>query len=135
MKSLKYIFITLIAVALGITLLSANRSHLLQFAENSFDFGTISDDHAPVVHEYKFVNTADEPVAILSVTTGCGCTRPEYPVKPIAAGDSGHVKITFLPTGQKGNINKDITVRYRSATAKSSKRLTLRLRGTVVKNK
>ncbi len=131
MKLLKYALIFVMAVGLGLGMTSANRGHLLQFDETSYDFGTISDKHAPVVHEYKFVNSADEPVAVLSVSTGCGCTRPEYPVKPVKPGESGNIKITFLPKGQRGHISKDITVRYRSATAKSSKRITLRLRGNV----
>ncbi len=66
-----------------------------------------------------------------SVSTGCGCTRPEYPAKPIDPGKSGKIKITFLPAGQRGDINKDIKVRYRAATARSSKRITLRLNGHV----
>lgn len=131
MKTLKYILTLLIVLALGLGLSSAAKNHLLQFEETSYDFGTISDKHEPVVHEYEFVNTAKEPVAILSVSTGCGCTRPDYPVKPVAPGEKGKIKVTFLPKGQKGDINKDITVRYRSATAKSSKRITLRLRGNV----
>lgn len=131
MKFLKLTLFLIVAAMMGVGLTSADKNHLLQFEEKTYDFGTISDNHEPVVHEYKFVNTAKEPVAVLSVSTGCGCTRPEYPVKPVAPGESGYIKITFLPKGQKGNINKDITVRYRSATAKSSKRITLRLHGVV----
>lgn len=115
--------------------ISAKDNHLLDFAEKTYDFGTIADSHAPVVHEYKFVNTAEEPVAILSVSTGCGCTRPEYPVKPIEPGKEGVIKITFLPEGLSGDINKSIQVRYRGAKARSSKRITLRLNGAVTPGK
>lgn len=110
----------------------AKGNDLLDFAEKKYDFGSISENSAPVVHEYRFVNTGDEPVAVLSVSTGCGCTRPEYPVRPIEPGKEGVIKITFLPKGQSGDINKSIQVRYRSATARSSKRLTLRLSGAVL---
>lgn len=107
-------------------------NQLLDFAENSYDFGTIRSTDAPVVHEYEFTNIDTEPVAVLSVSTGCGCTRPEYPAKPLAPGEKAAIKITFLPAGQSGTINKSIQVRYRGARASSSKRLTLRLRGTVI---
>lgn len=130
---MKQIFLYLSLLILAVALPSAKGDHLLQFADTSYDFGTVTDEHDPIVHEFNFVNTAKEPVAILSVTTGCGCTKPEYPVKPVAPGESGTVKITFLPKGQKGDINKTINVRYRAATAKASKRLSLRLRGTVTK--
>lgn len=125
-------FITILCLAvIAVALPSARGSHALEFKETSYDFGNIADNHAPVVHEYEFVNTADEPVAVLSVSTGCGCTRPEYPAKPIDAGKTGKIKITFLPAGQRGEINKDIKVRYRAATARASKRITLRLHGHV----
>lgn len=105
---------------------------ILKFETTKYEFGTIPDDHEPVVHEYTFTNTSDEPVAVLSVSTGCGCTRPEYPLKPVAPGKTAVIKITFLPKGQRGDINKDIKVRYRGAKARSSKRTTLRLSGRVI---
>ena len=127
---MKYFFYLIIAM-LAVVTTSAKGDDILQFEEKNYDFGAIKDDHEPIVHEFKFVNTSTEPVAVLSVSTGCGCTRPEYPVKPIEPKAEGTIKITFLPKGQRGDINKNITVRYRGATAKSSKRITLRLRGNV----
>lgn len=121
----------LILVVLAIALPSAGKKEILTFAEKSFDFGTISESAAPIVHEFAFTNTSDEPVAVLSVSTGCGCTRPIYPAQPIAPGKSDVIKITFTPKGQAGAINKDIKVRYRGAKAPSSQRTTLRLRGNV----
>jgi hypothetical protein len=130
----KLIYSLIFVVAL-VALPSAKSGDLLQFKETTFDFGTISDTSAPVVHEYEFVNTADESVAVLSVSTGCGCTRPKYPTEPIKAGKKNKITVTFLPAGQSGEINKDIKVRYRGATAGSSKRITLRLRGVVTPSK
>jgi len=126
----------ILALVIGaFTLQSAKPADALQFAETGFDFGDISDKHDPVVHEFEFTNISDEPVAVLSVSTGCGCTRPSYPTEPIKPGKTAKIKITFLPAGQSGQINKDIKVRYRSATARSSKRITLRLRGRVTPEK
>ena len=121
----------LLILALLIPLTAAKTAPLLDFAERQYDFGQITDDHEPVVHEYTFVNTSKETVAVLSVSTGCGCTRPQYPIEPVKAGKTGTIKITFLPAGQRGEINKDIRVRYRGATAKKSETVTLRLRGHV----
>lgn len=127
---LRYIFIFVLAVATALNV-AAKGDDLLKFEETTYDFGTIKESDQPVVHEYEFVNTADEPVAVLSVSTECGCTHPEYPVKPLAPGEKGKIKVTFTPAGQGGEVNKDIKVRYRGAKAPASKRLTLRLRGTV----
>ncbi|MDE6333075.1 MAG: DUF1573 domain-containing protein, partial [Muribaculaceae bacterium] len=52
---------------------------------------------------------------------------------PVAPGKSAVIKITFLPKGQRGDVQKDIKVRYREAKARSSKRTTLRLKGFVTK--
>lgn len=130
---MKHVLILIAIALLAVVLPSAKGASPLQFAENSYDFGTVADSHDPIVHEFHFVNTSSEPVAILSVQTGCGCTKPEYPIKPVAAGAEGVIKITFLPKGQRGDINKNINVRYRSSSEKSSKRITLRLRGHVTK--
>lgn len=118
-------------MALGTLFCVAKEPDALQFEETSFDFGTIRSDHAPVVHEYEFTNVSDQPVAVLSVSTGCGCTRPTYPTEPIKPGKKGKIKITFLPEGQSKGILKDIKVRYRGAKARSSRRITLQLKGVV----
>ena len=128
MKRIIFIFLIILTASVGC---AAKTNHLLDFAVTSYDFGTVSETSDPVVYEYEFTNTADEPVAVLSVSTECGCTRPEYPVKPLAPGETGKIKVTFKPAGQAGNVNKDIKVRYRGAKASSSKRLTLRLKGMV----
>ncbi len=131
MRILGIIFFAALAASLGLGLCSAKKGELLDFETKQHDFGTVSASADPVVVEYKFSNTDAEPVAVLSVSTGCGCTRPDYPVRPIEPGGNGTIKITFLPKGQEGSVSKNIIVRYRGAKAKASKRITLRLRGTV----
>lgn len=110
----------------------AKGKHLLEFAEEIYNFGTVTESSKPVVHEYEFTNTADEPVAVMSVSAACGCTQPEYPVKPLMPGEKGIIKVTFNPEGQKGEVDKEILVRYRGAKARSANRIALRLRGSVI---
>ena len=124
----------IILIAAAATAFAAGKDDgLLRFETTEYDFGKIDDTHEPITYLYKFTNVSDQPVAVLSVSTGCGCTRPEYPLKPVAPGKSAEIKITFLPKGQGGWINKDIKVRYRAAKAKLSKRTTLRLKGNVTR--
>ena len=104
----------------------------LKFESTSYDFGTVRDNVRTVEHDYEFVNTSSEPVAIVSASASCGCTRPSFPAKPVAPGEKASVKVTFLPAGQSGEINKEVKVRVRSASSKSSKRIVLRLSGVVV---
>lgn len=132
---MKHLYIALMCCAAVLLLFTAAKApDPLQFDHKTFDFGTVSESADPIVHSFTFVNVASEPVAVLSVSTGCGCTRPTYPTEPIAPGDSAAILITFTPKGQSGSISKDIKVRYRAATASSSRRTSLRLRGTVIPN-
>lgn len=110
---------------------TASKPAVLEFTEQEYDFGTVTETHEPIVHEFHFTNASPDPVAIQSVSTGCGCATPSYPVEPVKSGKTGSIKITFLPKGQRGAINKDIRVRFRPARAKRDQRITLRLRGHV----
>ncbi len=101
------------------------------FDEISYDFGNISADSQPVVHEFIVTNTGQDAVAILKATASCGCPRPQFDPKPLKPGKSTKIKVSFLPAGQKGFVKKDITVRLRSGKGKSEK-VTLSLEGNVV---
>lgn len=127
---MKSYLLTILAILFATIALQAKS---LEFSEKEFDFGTVNEKGKPVVHHFMFKNVTDQPVVVLSASAQCGCTRPEYPVKPIAPGDSASIKVTFVPAGQKGNVSKDIRVRFRGAKARKSERVTLRLNGRVDK--
>ena len=132
---MKRLYTALMCCAAIVLLLTAAKApDPLQFDHKTYDFGTVNESDEPIVHSFTFVNTAAEPVAVLSVSTGCGCTRPTYPTEPIAPGDSAAIIITFTPKGQSGSVSKDIKVRYRAATASSSRRTSLRISGNVIPN-
>jgi hypothetical protein len=80
------------------------------FREESFDFGTISEDGGPVTHEFVFTNTTTRPVKIVSVQASCGCTTPAWSKDPIPAGQTGFVQASFNPKGRPGTFNKTLTV-------------------------
>lgn len=126
----RYLLIFLTLLCAG-TISAGHKTAQLQFDHTTYDFGIVSAETEEIVHDFTFVNTSTEAVAILSVSTGCGCARPVYPVEPIAAGSSGTITITYRTKGQQGQVDRDIKVRYRGATASSSARTTLHLRGTI----
>ena len=53
------------------------------FATKSHDFGTIQEEKGPVSCTFEFTNTGDKPLLIIDAIASCGCTRPEFPTKPI----------------------------------------------------
>ena len=104
----------------------------IRFEEYSYDFGIVDEKGGPVSHEFVFYNDGDASIAIREATATCGCTRPEYPQKPIAPGKKGVIKVTYNPLGRPGPIDRMVTVK----TTGSPKKVLLKLKGSVVrKNK
>lgn len=101
------------------------------FSETSYDFGTVTTEADPVVHTFTITNNGSGAVAILSARASCGCTEPSYQRKPIMPGESAPVTLTFLPAGQRGEVDKNVTLRLKAANGKTEK-VQLRITGTVV---
>ncbi len=99
------------------------------FDTKSHDFGTIKESDGPVTCEFTFTNTGTEPLVIISANASCGCTRPEYPKKPINPGKSDKIKVTYLPMGRPGEFNKTIKVRTNAERPKS---VSLKISGVVI---
>ena len=97
----------------------------------AYDFGTVKESSAAVVHEYTVTNNGESALAIIWVKPKCGCTVPDYPRKPLKPGETAKIKVTFSPKGQQGEVDKDIRVKFRNGEGKSEE-LSLRLRGSVV---
>ena len=55
----------------------------IEFTEEAFDFGEITQGEK-VEHTFKFKNTGENDLVIVSAKGSCGCTIPEWPKEPIA---------------------------------------------------
>lgn len=105
--------------------------HDIEFAEQTYDFGTVKAYNGLVTHEYVFTNTTDVPVTVMSASASCGCTRPKYSNEPVLPGKTGVITVSFLPKGQKGYISKNVKVRYKAA-GKKVRSITIKITGNVV---
>lgn len=103
----------------------------IKLEESTFNFGIIDEKGGPVSHEFEFINTGTGNLVIYDVRTQCGCTRPEYPKNPIAPGKKGKIKITFLPQGRVGSLNKAATIYTNGKPSKTE----VRIKGSVVPKK
>ena len=101
---------------------------IAMFTEKNHDFGYIKEEKGAVSHDFEFENVGDEPLIILSATASCGCTRPEYPTKPIKPGKKGKIKVTFSPIGRPGPFRKEIRVK----TNGRHKMVRLHIEGSVI---
>lgn len=129
------IFTVLVATVCAVGTLAKNDKSALeagtakiQFDNKTFDFGVIKEKGGPVTHEFEFTNTGDGNLLILKATAECGCTRPEFPEKPVAPGKKGKLKVTYNPAGRPGGFDKVVTV----TTNGQPRKIRLKIRGTVV---
>lgn len=130
MKKLSIAVMLLLAFTLTIAAADKTKAQI-KFEKTTYDFGNIREDGGPVSHEFTFVNTGSEGLKIISAKAECGCTKPEYPKKEIAPGETGKIKVTYNPAGRPGGFTKVVTVRCTGNPGK----INLKIRGSVIPKK
>ena len=124
-------FITLTLFLLAIAAGAAAQKPEVSFDGTVFDFGTVKESADPVQTVFIMTNTGSVPVAILSASTTCGCSKAEYPKEPVKPGKTAKVKVKFNPAGQHGEISREIKLRLKASGGKSI-RVPLKIQGVVV---
>jgi hypothetical protein len=114
-------FLLIVQVAHG------QQSKPIQFREEVFDFGSISEDGGSAVHEFVFTNASGRPMKILTVQASCGCTTPDWSKDVVAPGKTGYIQASFNPKGRPGYFNKTLTV----TTDMDATPLVLQIKGQV----
>ena len=128
----KRFFMAVFAVCLvALSSLANDKYAEATFEVKSHDFGTIQEAKGPVSCTFEFTNTGDKPLLIIDATASCGCTRPEYPSKPIKPGQKGKIKVTYSPIGRPGAFKKTVKVK----TNGKERTTTVRIEGTVIPKK
>jgi len=94
----------------GLAVAAGKGKPAIKFSEYRIDLGTVKEKGGPVSCEFMFTNTGNANLIIIDAKATCGCTRPEYPQKPIAPGKSGKIKVTYNPLGRPGPIDRTVTV-------------------------
>jgi hypothetical protein len=82
---------------------------LIRFDKTEYQFGKVPKDK-PVTVEFSFSNPGSKPLIIEDATAECGCTKPEYPKKPVMPGQKGTIKVTY-DAKEPGAFNKKVTVK------------------------
>lgn len=119
----------LLLLAMTLTTVAQDNDYAeITFKEISYNFGTIKESKGPVTHKFEFTNTGNKPLIITNVTASCGCTRPEYPTKPIKPGKKGTIKVTFSPIGRAGAFKKTVKVKTNGLEPRS----VLQIEGTII---
>ena len=100
----------------------------ISFTQTTHDFGVIPENGGSVTTTFEFTNPGDGPLLILNASASCGCTRPEYPRKPVKPGKKDKITVTYNPTGRPGEFTKNVTVR---TNVKGKKKVVLKIKGNV----
>lgn len=90
---------------LGLTFGSVMGASKLDIPESEFNFGRVSQ-HASVAHTFWLKSTGDEPVEIVKVIPGCGCTKAPLKDSLLAPGDSTELTIIFETRSYRGQVTK-----------------------------
>ncbi len=96
-------------VAPPVNISNQGESPVMKFAENSKDFGKITEGDS-IVYVYKFTNVGGKDLVINHASASCGCTVPEWPKEPIKPNEKGEIKVVFRSINKKGMQNKTVSV-------------------------
>lgn len=86
-------------------------SQTLDFDGTHYDFGDIAESGKTVSHRFRFTNNGNAPLVIYGTVSSCGCTAAEYTARPVAPGDTGHVKVIYTAEGYPGRFVRGIRVK------------------------
>ncbi len=113
MNRLNYLTLSIAALLFSMLSIAAPVKGLpaegLSFEKSTHNFGKIKQNQ-PVTVEFTFVNSSAKTVIIEDATAECGCTKPEFPPRPIQPGKSGSIKVTY-DSKTMGVFTKKITVK------------------------
>jgi hypothetical protein len=74
-----------------------------------YDFGKIKQS-VPVSTYFEITNISDKPIVIENAWGSCGCTTPEVPKEPIAAGATTRLKVNYNAAALN-HFDKDVFIK------------------------
>ncbi len=89
----------------------------ISFSKTEHDFGQINEGDI-VETVFRFKNTGKSELIITNAVGSCGCTVPQWPKEPIAAGASAEISVKFNSNGKPNNQRKTITLTTNTAQGK-----------------
>lgn len=82
----------------------------IKWLDSVKNIGTVSPGKKVAI-AFRFKNTGDKPLFVISAEPGCGCTIADYPKQPILPGAEGLISAAYdVHTGTEGDFRKNIHV-------------------------
>lgn len=108
----------------------ASNAQSIQWINSEYDFGAFKEDSGLVSCQFKGINVAKEPIAIVNARATCGCTTPKYPHGAINQGDTIVVNVSYDPQARPGRFSKKIYIKNNIDEEQDQ----LTIRGVVIGN-
>ena len=89
---------------------TAAGSEAMRFERTTLDLGSLNEEDAPATGIFRWHNAGDRPLVVTRVQTGCGCAAADYDRRPVLAGGTGEIRITYRPKGHPGRLQRRIFV-------------------------
>ena len=86
-------------------------SNKLSFYETDYDFGFITNDKT-VEHQFRFQNTSNDDLSIITVSTSCRCTSTQWPKSAIESQKDGIINVIFSTKGRSGYFKEYLHVYF-----------------------
>ena len=103
---MKRFTLTICGILIG---LLAYAQPVFEFEASEHDFGEIQEG-TKARQVFKFTNTGDKPLTIMSVKASCGCTTPKWPKEPIMPGETAEIEAVFNSSGRVGRFVKTVSI-------------------------
>lgn len=82
----------------------------IQWIDSVKDVGIVTKGRIAEI-QFKFVNTGEKPLFIISAKPGCGCTVADYPKEAIVPGSEGVITANYDSNkGSMGDFRKSISI-------------------------
>lgn len=78
------------------------------FPETNFDLGIIETGKSMQI-VIPFENQGENGLKIYNIVPECGCSVPEWPLRPIPSGAKDSIRVTFTPSGT-GYFKKSLSI-------------------------
>ncbi len=99
----------------------------IQWLDSVVNFGTIKNGEKISI-KFRYRNSGNKPLVIISARPGCGCTVADYTKGPVLPGSEGLVTASFDSKRFSGEVHKYIEV---NTNTKNGTEHTLSFTGTI----
>lgn len=103
------VLLNMLFAAVPNTAVAEEEKAVITFEQNTIKLGDVYPGER-YERVFKFTNTGNSPLIVKEVEKSCGCTVVKYESAPVMPGQSGEIKVDFIPKEDYGFASKSFVV-------------------------